>query len=172
MEGDLQLHGEIGSGAVSKVYKGIYKGEDCAVKVLCALTKNLKQSLVKEYSLLKNLNHKNVVRVKAFIEEKDSLVLELCGITESVIDVKDWSKSVEKDQLLDFRVIQQVQCGLSYLHDRNVIHCDLKSSNCLVTGRIDTPVVKVADFGIAYFQTLTHTETQMSQECSGSIDPT
>ena len=126
---------------------------------------------MKEYKLLRGLDHKNVLKVKSFIEEKDSLILELCGILRSdlsgnvVIDIKDWAKSSKaKDQVSDFKVIEQILNGLSYLHVKDVIHCDLKSSNCLVTGRMESPIVKLADFGIAYFQTVT--QTQISQGSS------
>ena len=167
MEGGLIVNEELGSGSVSKVFKGTLDGQICAVKVLRALNKEHKKSLSKEFSILKDLNHENVIKVRAFIEEKDSLILDLCGISmlnNYIIDVKEWSglcpNKSDKD---DFKVCKQIVDGLEYLHGKNIIHCDLKSSNCLVTGELKNPIVKLADFGIAFFQTVTQTATQNSQ---------
>ena len=139
------------------------------MKVLRSLTKDLKKNLKKEFKVLKTLSHKNIVKVFDFIDAQDALVLELCGITcddNVIIDIKDWARHcVKKQQVTDYQVIEQISSGLSYLHKIDVIHCDLKSSNCLVKGQMEAPIVKVADFGVAYFQTVTQTETLNSQEC-------
>ena len=80
------------------------------------------------------------------------------------MDVKEWScKQIGRNQFRDLNLAAQILSGLSYLHQKDIIHCDLKSSNCLVVGVIDDPCVKLADFGISYFRTVTHTETQGSQ---------
>ena len=119
--------------------------------------------------MLKKLTHKNIIEVKAFLSHHDALILELCGINHEgadIIDVKDWSQNlVEKSAKTDMNVFQQILSGLSYLHSQDVLHCDLKPANCLVKGDLYFPVVKLADFGIAYFETVTQTETQISQVC-------
>ena len=50
---------------------------------------------------------------------------------------------------------------LSYLHDKNILCMDLKPANMLVTGKKDSIIVKIADFGeVAFFQsTVTRTLT-------------
>ena len=95
----LQLEGEIGSGAVAKVYRGKFKGEECAVKIIRSLTKEMRGTLVKEYKTLSRLSHMNVIEVKEFIQTEDSLVLELCGIKladKTVVDVKEWAMNIAK----------------------------------------------------------------------------
>ena len=169
MASDIHFDKELGSGAVAKVFKVKYKNEECAAKVIRAMTKDMRKTLIKESKVLRNLSHKNIIKVLDFLEHKDTLILELCGIeigSEIVIDVKEWARHCQKikNQTIDFKVIDQVVNGIEYLHKNNVIHCDLKSANCLVKGAIDAPVVKVADFGIAYFQMITETETLNSQE--------
>ena len=44
---DLQIDvsNELGSGAAARVFKGVYEGQPCAVKVMRSLSKDLKQSL-------------------------------------------------------------------------------------------------------------------------------
>ena len=40
--------------------------------------------------------------------------------------------------------------GMAYLHDRNIIHCDLALRNLLVSSSSDSKyLVKVADFGMS-----------------------
>lgn len=63
-EGNKQLGGdarnleiyrdlELGSGAAAKVFKGLYQGKFCAVKVMRALSSDLRRSLNHEFNLLK-----------------------------------------------------------------------------------------------------------------------
>ena len=132
----------------------------------------MRGTLVKEYKILSRLSHMNVIEVKEFIQTEDSLVLELCGIKladKTVVDVKEWAMNIaKKTTKTQLNVMEQVVRGLFYLHENDVIHCDLKSSNCLVKENMDDPTVKVADFGVAYFQTVTHIETLNSQGCNGN----
>ncbi|KAH9474525.1 putative serine/threonine-protein kinase pXi [Psilocybe cubensis] len=54
------------------------------------------------------------------------------------------------DVELDSRqIIFQVCNGLEYIHSQNIVHCDIKPENILLTS--DTPpVAKISDFGSAY----------------------
>ena len=101
------------------------------------------------------------------MECQDALVIELCGISSGddiVMDVKEWAQNQPSKSLLtDLEVSCQIIRGVSYLHSKDVIHCDLKPSNCLVVGSMSSVNVKLADFGISYYRTVTHTETQGSQ---------
>ena len=49
-------------------------------------------------------------------------------------------------------MINEIICGLSYLHSHNIIHRDLKPENILITSG---GVCKIADFGITVIHSIT-----------------
>lgn len=47
------------------------------------------------------------------------------------------------------RILRQLLLGLSFLHDRNIAHLDIKPQNILLTGPDVGSDVKLCDFGIS-----------------------
>jgi cyclin-dependent kinase 10 len=105
---------------------------------------------LREISLLRELSHTNIVQV-----------LEVCyGATLN--DIFMVMEYCEQDMafLLDsihaagkkFRppevkcLVRQLLSGLDFIHDRGIIHRDLKMSNLLLNAR---GILKIADFGLA-----------------------
>lgn len=43
-------------------------------------------------------------------------------------------------------LVEDIALGMSYLHGRNVLHCDLKSGNILIDANQN---VKICDFGLS-----------------------
>eukprot|EP00027_Filamoeba_sp_ATCC50430_P004707 CAMPEP_0168563694 /NCGR_PEP_ID=MMETSP0413-20121227/12816_1 /TAXON_ID=136452 /ORGANISM="Filamoeba nolandi, Strain NC-AS-23-1" /LENGTH=714 /DNA_ID=CAMNT_0008595251 /DNA_START=275 /DNA_END=2416 /DNA_ORIENTATION=- len=108
------------------------------------ITHNL-SSIKKELSLLRNLNHPNIVRLLDYVESDESinLVFEYAE-NGSLSDVmKKFGAFPESVVAL---YIDQVLEGLNYLHSMGVVHRDIKGSNILIT---KTGIVKLADFGVA-----------------------
>ncbi|TPX75918.1 hypothetical protein CcCBS67573_g02833 [Chytriomyces confervae] len=98
-----------------------------------------------EISLLRELSHDNVVRYLGFdvVENVVSVFLEYVdgGSLATMI-----SRYGRFDYALAQSVTHQVLSGLEYLHDRCIIHRDIKGANILVN-RLG--VAKIADFGIS-----------------------
>ena len=99
----------------------------------------------KEVSLLRNLNHKNIVKYYQTDLNKDMSSIDVLleyvpgGSLKSIIQKYH---SLEVDIIK--RYARQLLEGLSYLHKNNIVHRDLKSANVLIS---DTGLVKLTDFG-------------------------
>jgi serine/threonine protein kinase len=56
----------------------------------------------------------------------------------------DENKPFETEQILMY--IAQISLGLLAMHDKKILHRDIKTQNIFITGR---GVLKIGDFGIA-----------------------
>ncbi|XP_038858991.1 obscurin [Salvelinus namaycush] len=105
-----------------------------------------KRALVlREYQLLKKLNHPHLVQLHTAYITPHYLVLiqELCAGRELLYNL------AERDLYAELHVAEllaQILSAVDYLHGRRVVHLDLKSDNMLVT---DRNVLKIVDLGSA-----------------------
>ncbi|XP_042033340.1 serine/threonine-protein kinase STY46-like [Salvia splendens] len=147
----LKIGGKIASGSCGDLYRGVYLCEDVAVKVLRSehLNNSLEAEFAQEVAILRQVQHDNVVR---FVGACTKLP-HLCIVTEymprgSLYEYLHKNHpSLKLPQLLKFAI--DVCKGMEYLHQKDVIHRDLKTANLLMDS---SSVVKVADFGVARFQ--------------------
>ncbi|XP_048436834.1 serine/threonine-protein kinase STY46 isoform X3 [Pyrus x bretschneideri] len=147
----LKIGDRIASGSCGDLYRGIYLGQDVAVKILRSehLNDALEDEFAQEVAILREVHHSNVVRFIGACTKSP----HLCIVTEympggSLYDYLHKNQNILKlSELLKFAI--DVCKGMEYLHHNNIIHRDLKTANLLM----DTNnVVKVADFGVARFQ--------------------
>ncbi|XP_004308928.1 PREDICTED: probable LRR receptor-like serine/threonine-protein kinase At3g47570 [Fragaria vesca subsp. vesca] len=157
--GGFSLSNQIGSGSVGSVYKGILDEQEnsvVAIKVLNLQQKGAFKSFVAECNALRNIRHKNLVKILTCCSSTDhdgndfkALVFEYMsnGSLEEWLHSENQSRSLNLLQRLNIAV--DVASALCYLHDHcepQIIHRDMKPSNVLLD---DDMVACVSDFGLA-----------------------
>ncbi|OMP05200.1 hypothetical protein COLO4_08995 [Corchorus olitorius] len=145
------LGDEIGKGAYGRVYKGLdlENGDFVAIKQVSL--ENIAQEdlniIMQEIDLLKNLNHKNIVKYLGSSKTKTHLHIILEYVENgSLANIIKPNKFGPFPESLVAVYIAQVLEGLVYLHEQGVIHRDIKGANILTTKE---GLVKLADFGVA-----------------------
>jgi len=133
---------EIGDGTSSRVYCGYYNGEAVAVKQLKSYHPRLSSSLIKSYEGLFSLSHENVAVILGLCVQAGQIIIEMCEkrIGEFVMhSLADLLNHMGDELPTELRVtaLIDVVSGLSYLHENNVIHGDLKPNNVLVHGKTE-----------------------------------
>ncbi|PVU94962.1 hypothetical protein BB561_002153 [Smittium simulii] len=98
-----------------------------------------------EIELLKTLQHKNIVRYLGYESDSKSLYIFLEYVPGGSVKTALLSFGVFPESLVKF-YIRQILEGLVYLHDSNIIHCDIKGGNVLIDHAGN---VKISDFGIS-----------------------
>ncbi|CAO2834709.1 unnamed protein product [Amaranthus hypochondriacus] len=141
---------QLGKGSFGTVYEGISsEGFFFAVKEVSLIEQGsqARQSiyqLEQEIELLSQFEHENIVRYLGTDKVDSKLYIFLELVTQGSL-----AKLYQQYTLRDSHVsayTRQILLGLKYLHDRNVVHRDIKCANILVASN---GTVKLADFGLA-----------------------
>ncbi|KAL5697865.1 MAP3K epsilon protein kinase 1 [Ranunculus cassubicifolius] len=151
LDNKYMLGDEIGKGAYGRVYKGLDLDNGDFVAIKQVSLENIHQEdlniIMQEIDLLKNLNHKNIVKYLGSLKTKTHLhiILEYVenGSLANIIKPNKFGPFPES--LVAFYIAQVLE-GLVYLHEQGVIHRDIKGANILITKE---GLVKLADFGVA-----------------------
>ncbi|KAG6502363.1 putative leucine-rich repeat receptor-like serine/threonine-protein kinase At2g24130 isoform X1 [Zingiber officinale] len=143
----------VGSGGFGQVYRGVLRdGTAVAVKVLQLQSGNSTRSFKRECQVLKNIRHRNLMRIITACSLPDFKALVLPFMANGSLESHLYPKGEPSSRLsLQERVniCSDVAEGLAYLHHHSpakVVHCDLKPSNILLN---DDMTALVSDFGIA-----------------------
>uniref|UniRef100_A0A0E0D5C0 mitogen-activated protein kinase kinase kinase n=1 Tax=Oryza meridionalis TaxID=40149 RepID=A0A0E0D5C0_9ORYZ len=156
----------LGSGSFGMVYEGISdEGAFFAVKEVSLLDQgsNAQQSILaleQEIALLSQFEHENIVQYYGTDKEESKLYIFIELVTQGSL-----SSLYQKYKLRDSQVsayTRQILNGLVYLHERNVVHRDIKCANILVHANGS---VKLADFGLAKEMS----KINMLRSCKGSV---
>ena len=109
-------------------------------------------SAQQEAQLLKNLKHPNIVSYKESfqIDGYLNIVMLFCDGGDLYTKIKEQNgKFLAETQIVEWFV--QIAMALQYLHDKNILHRDLKTQNIFLT---KNKIVKVGDLGIARYNVL------------------
>jgi Nif-specific regulatory protein len=141
----------IGKGTICNVFKArdVIEQRIVALKVLCSEEQEEVERFKKEFLLLSQIKHPNIVEVFDFgftDEGNPFFSMEFLGGN----DFREYFRE------LDYQKIYQILVGilktLEFLHSKGIIHGDIKPSNVLVSpDKEHNPAVKFTDFGFAEY---------------------
>jgi len=141
---------ELGSGALSSVYKAIEEpiGRTVALKVLketIAPSSPFARHLEREGRMLGELSHPNIGLLYAFAKTDTRLYLVLEFVDGfSLAAVLSKMPTLPPDSVA--AIGAAIARGLAHAHSRGIVHRDIKPANIMISTRGD---VKIFDFGIA-----------------------
>ncbi|CAO2636801.1 Inhibitor of nuclear factor kappa-B kinase subunit epsilon [Lemmus lemmus] len=145
----------LGQGATASVYKARNKksGEVVAVKVFnSASYRRPPEVQVREFEVLRKLNHQNVVKLFAVEETGGSqqkvIVMEYCpsGSLLSVLEDPENTFGLPEEEFLV--VLRCVVAGMNHLRENGIVHRDIKPGNIMrLVGEEGQSIYKLSDFG-------------------------
>jgi len=142
---------KIGEGTYGVVFKGKNKrtNEIVAMKKirLESEEEGVPSTAIREVSLLKELQHPNIVRLQDVIMQESRLYLIFEFLT---MDLKKYLDTIPQKEMMDKNLVKsytyQILQAMLFCHQRRVLHRDLKPQNLLID---KNGSIKLADFGLA-----------------------
>ncbi|MDR2533372.1 MAG: protein kinase [Tannerellaceae bacterium] len=104
-----------------------------------------KEKLLKEARILSDVHHPNIVHVLDIFEENNTAYIAM-----EYIEGRSLRYILEKEGILSerkvLRYIYQICQALSFVHEKNILHLDIKPSNILIDKRDNARLI---DFGVS-----------------------
>lgn len=160
----IKLGKQLGEGGFGIVYEGEWNTTKVAIKTLRLQNNQYPEAwkaFRKEVNIMVKLNHPNIVQLYGICKSniKYWMVLEFIPKGDLLNLLTDKKEQLPWTRRLS--IAMNITSGLSYLHDKNIMHRDLKSPNVL----IDTNYcAKLADFGFSRIKIATKTAYTSSSE--------
>jgi len=170
--GRYQLESRIGQGGMGKVYKvkHVHLARTFALKIISnqvAETDEARELFYREARFASAMSHPSITSVVDFGEDEKVgmyMVMEL-------VEGEPLNRILFREKRLSIRkaceIVLQVAEALHYIHKQNVVHCDIKTENILISeeehdGKRTRMVAKLLDFGLARSLTASRASTSLS----------
>ncbi|XP_029563380.1 serine/threonine-protein kinase Nek1 isoform X6 [Salmo trutta] len=158
---------KIGEGSFGKaiLVKSREDGKQYVIKEIgiSRMSSKERQESRKEVAVLANMSHPNIVQYKESFEECGCLyiVMDYCegGDLFKTINSQNGVQFPE-EQILDWLV--QICLALKHVHDRKILHRDIKSQNIFLT---KDGTIQLGDFGIAR---VLNSTVELARTCIGT----
>ncbi|XP_071954349.1 cyclin-dependent kinase 1-like [Antedon mediterranea] len=141
---------KIGEGTYGVVYKGKHKESGMIVALkkirLESEEEGVPSTAIREISLLKELDHPNIVTLQDILMQECKLYLVFEFLTMDLKKYMDSLKGTLMEADLVKSYLHQILEGMVYCHSRRIIHRDMKPQNLLIDNK---GTIKLADFGLA-----------------------
>ena len=150
--GDLKYIETIDHGAFGTVIHviEISSNKDMAVKVInksgakLSIIKKMKE----EISILRQLNHENIVKFLGFLETNNQLLIKMEYIKYGTLShwIKNHKKISEEEASI---ILNHILSAVIYLHSKHICHRDIKPENIMLSKENDLHSIKIIDFGLS-----------------------
>lgn len=148
---DIDFDFECGRGGYGKVYKATWMHRAVACKVFKSRTdagNQLSKDFWLELNALAKLRHPNITLLLGVCMKPRYCILTEYVSCGSLFDLIHRHREIPNWGIARIiGVAREICLGMTYLHSQGILHCDLKSSNILIT---ETWGVKIADFGLSF----------------------
>jgi serine/threonine protein kinase len=151
--GNYQLTGRcLGKGSFAKVYEATHRLLNTKVALKTMNITEMKDNYMKKHFkreavLLSQLNHPAIVTLFEVIETKNHYCIALEFGGENLCDFVRAQKRGRLDEITARTMARQLASAVSHLHERAVVHRDIKLENIMVNAT--SKKVKLADFGLS-----------------------
>jgi len=125
-------------------YEAEYCGKHYMAKKEHPKIENSKKLLKQERKILVHLNHPCIVCQLAMLDNVKSPILLMERMCMSLTEFLT-NKHSHHDKI---SILHDTACGLHYIHEKDIVHCDLTTDNILLT---EKNRAKIADFGRSTF---------------------
>ena len=154
----------IGEGAFASVYleQDIYSKKLYATKIINEkkIDPQAKKYLQNEIKILSMINHQNIIKLYRVLESQNYLflVMEYCNGGSLYTNLYDYIKNYGQPfpEKLVQRIMKKILTGVNFLHQKGIIHRDLKLGNILLKYEnelnkdIYSAEIKIIDFNCSY----------------------
>jgi len=144
-----RLLGLVGQGQFGRVYCASHRktGRLVALKELDR-DRFSTHKFLRELRFLLSLQHENIVTCQAMEQTSTGryLVMDYCegGTLRNLLE-----EDVRLHPIQGLNLLAQILAGLEHAHQREIVHCDIKPENILLTTTAQGWTAKISDFGIA-----------------------
>ena len=128
----------------------ISTNKDMAIKVInkSSSHSSLIDKVKEEISILKKLNHENIVKFFGFFETNNQLLIKMEYIKYGTLSkwIKNHKKISEEEAST---ILKQIFSAIVYLHGKQICHRDIKPENIMLSRENDLNGIKIIDFGLS-----------------------
>jgi tetratricopeptide (TPR) repeat protein/tRNA A-37 threonylcarbamoyl transferase component Bud32 len=148
--GQFAITRQIGEGGMGRVFEGIDRalGRRVAIKKIREELRNdgrVRDRFLTEARTVAALHHPNIVDIYAIVEDGPDVLIVFEFVTgTTVYDLLRGKGRLDPSTVL--KIVSATAEALTFAHEHNVIHRDVKPSNIMVDGE---GRIKVMDFGTA-----------------------
>uniref|UniRef100_A0A1A8QKD7 Myosin light chain kinase, smooth muscle-like n=2 Tax=Nothobranchius rachovii TaxID=451742 RepID=A0A1A8QKD7_9TELE len=141
---------KLGTGKFGLVFKLTHKetGHVCAGKYYKGRRAKEREAARQEIEMMNDLHHPKLVQCLAAYDHKPEMVMVMEYIAGGELFERIVDDNFEHTEPASERYMKQILEGIAYMHEKNIVHLDLKPENIVCVDPNGTSI-KIIDFGLA-----------------------